>query len=100
VHDFHDITIQQMNAGTGNIDLAKLAEELRAVRAKMKADPDDSVTHDAAIAAVGQAAEAAAAGDSGGTMRHLKDAGKWAVDAAMAIGAALAVEVGKKAIGM
>jgi hypothetical protein len=86
-------------ATAGVVDGAHLAAELSRLHEAMKQD-SDAAMHQESIAAVGAAAEAAKKNDGASAARHLKVAGKSALDFATGIGASLAAAVIAKAIGM
>lgn len=81
------------------IDLPALATELCLLRAEMKkqgSQPED----DFALAEVAHAEIAASAGDGVKVISHLSKAGKWALSVATSIGAGVAVEAIKAAMGI
>ncbi len=96
----HDMTFTQIKTPTGStIDLASLAKELSVLRTKMRAEavePDQ----DAAIGQVANAEIAARNGKAPQVFESLTKAGKWALDIAKQIGASLAVEAFKVALGI
>jgi hypothetical protein len=82
----HDVRFQQVwNQRADDIDLAALAEELALLRSALRGQ---AITHDndQVVADIGQAELAAKQGDGPSALRHLKKAGKWALDTAVAIG--------------
>lgn len=81
-------------------DLPQFAIQLADLRKAMKIRTDGSVGHDNAIAAVGNAEEAAKAGDSGKMMECLKSAGAWAVDVAKDVTSSVVADVIKKSMGV
>ncbi|WBB48448.1 hypothetical protein O3597_25760 [Verrucosispora sp. WMMA2044] len=95
----HDVTFVQLwNQQGDKLDLPSLAEELAQLRVTLREQattPED----DQVVADIGQAELAARQGDGAGAFRHLKAAGKWALDTATAIGAAVAAEAVKVAMG-
>jgi hypothetical protein len=96
----HDATFNQLwSQSSEQIDLPTLAEQLArlrtALRAQAKTPEDDQI-----VADVGQAELAAKSGDGPGTMRHLRNAGRWAFGIATSIGAAVAAAAIKSAAGL
>lgn len=96
----HDATFNQLwNQSSEHIDLETLADELgrlrTALRAEAKTPEDDQI-----VADVGQAELAAKGGDGPGAMRHLRNAGKWALGVATSIGVAIAAGAIKSAAGL
>jgi hypothetical protein len=83
-----------------SIDLPALAQELQALRKKMRSQSDDSLEADVAAGEIAKAEKAAKEGDSSRAIKHLKAAGKWAFDFATSIGSSLVAEVMKKYTGM
>jgi hypothetical protein len=90
----HDMTFQQVWSQS-SIDLPRLAEELKRLRAAMK-EADGKDGQDEAIGAVAAAEKAAIKGDGPTTLQHLKTAGKWTLGIAEKIGVPLAVEAMKR----
>jgi hypothetical protein len=82
-----------------NVDLPALKEELATLRAAMRKEAIEPA-HDMAVAEIASAEMAAEKGDGPSVLEHLAKAGRWALGVAIAIGAALAAEVIKKAIGV
>ena len=94
-----NINFQQLwNESSGSIDLARLSEELDQLRSAMRQAASE-VEHDEAVGAVASAEKAAKQGDGPSALQFLKAAGKWAWDTANKIGAAVAVEAIKRAMG-
>lgn len=94
----HDNTFQQIWNQAG-IDLPKLTEELGRLLSVMTREATEGTRtpeQDEAIGAVTAAAKAAAQGDGPTVLRHLKAAGKWALEVAEKIGVAVAAEAIKK----
>jgi hypothetical protein len=91
----HDMTLQQIQ---NSLDLPKLAEELGRLRTAMKQKTEGTREQDKAVAAVAEAEEAAIKGDGQTALRHLKTAGKWALEVAKEIVVPVAVEVMKKSV--
>jgi hypothetical protein len=80
------------------IDLPKLADELKRLRQGLEAANDG--THDAEIAAVVAAQVSASENDGPSVLRWLKNAGKWVLDNAVTIGVPVAVAAAKAALGV
>jgi len=87
------------NAAAG-IDMHALAAELAALRASMLKEAADDVEHREAVASVGAAERAAQKQDGAGALGHLQVAGKWALDVAIKIGAAVAAKAIQTAVGL
>jgi hypothetical protein len=85
--------------GTSPIPLTDLARELETLKAALesRAATDEERR---AVAATAAAAKAAIEGDGAKTARHLAVAGRWALAAANAIGAGLAVAAIKQVLGI
>ncbi len=81
------------------LDLPELAKELEQLRMALRKEATDR-EHDAAVVAVGDAAEAAKQGNGSEVLDHLKKAGKWALDVATKIGVSIASDALKKSLGM
>jgi hypothetical protein len=98
--EVHDVTFNQIWQEVGSsIDLPALADELGRLRATLRADaktPED----DQVVAEIGQAERAARDGNGSVALRHLRGVGKWALSAATAIGAGVAVAAIKAATGV
>ncbi|MCC6930547.1 MAG: hypothetical protein IT359_16285 [Gemmatimonadaceae bacterium] len=90
-------TFVQNNALAPGVDLAVLATELEQLRTRMREEAR-TPAEDRALAAVGEAQEAAKKNDRAGVVKHLKAAGAWALDAATKIGVALATAVLKETL--
>ncbi|GAA3805867.1 hypothetical protein [Amycolatopsis tucumanensis] len=94
-----DMTFQQVWQGEGDrLDLPRLAGELEILRLELKRQATTR-EHDAVVAEIGAAAEAAERGDGPETLSRLQRAGKWALGAATAIGTGVAAAAIKVAIG-
>ncbi len=81
------------------VDLNSLTKELTSLRNELRKQvlmPE----HDIVIGQVAEAEIAATAGDGPTALMHLRNAGKWALDIATKIGATLAAEAIKKAMGL
>jgi len=97
VVEHSNLTVTTMKVG--QFDLAKLAPELGKLRQLMR-EKDPSPEHDAAMAQIGLAEAAAKKGDENTVWKHLKDAGKIALEFAEKVGEGLAVEALKSAMGI
>lgn len=94
-----DMTFQQLWQGQREqLDLPRLAGELEILRLELKRQATTR-EHDAAVAEVGAAAEAAEHGDGPEALSRLRRAGQWALGAATAIGTGVAAAAIKVAIG-
>jgi hypothetical protein len=96
----HDVTFNQLwEQSSEQIDLQTLAAELGNLRAALRSEaktPDD----DQIVADIGQAELAAKNGNGPDALRHLRNAGKWALGVATSIGAAVAAAAIKSAAGL
>ena len=91
--------IQTWEQAAGEFDLAQLQGELAQLRAAMKEraiEPE----HDVAVAEVAQAEVAAGEGDGPRALEHLARAGRWALDAATAVGTTVAAAAVKVSLGL
>lgn len=96
----HDMTFTQIGSQIEKtVDLLQLADELSKLRQAMKKDAAEA-EQDIAISDVAKAEQAARAKDASKVAEYLKSAGKWALDVATKIGAALAIEALKQATGL
>jgi hypothetical protein len=96
----HDMTFQQIwNQAAPDLDLAKLETELTALRGAMRAEAREP-EHDLAIGEVAAAQKAAKEGDGPGALKHLRAAGKWALDVASKIGVGVATAALKTSLGL
>jgi hypothetical protein len=91
--------IQVLRDAIGDCSLAELAKELERLRLTMLAEAKNA-EQDAAVASVAEAEVAAKSGDAKGVLGHLKNAGRWALDAATSIGTAVAAKAIEKAMGL
>ena len=97
----HDMTFNQLwNDCHKDVNLSVLANELELVRKKMASQAGDSVEAAVAGGEIAKAEIAAKQDDGPRVMRHLKSAGKWALDFATSVGSSLVAEVIKKSMGM
>jgi hypothetical protein len=98
----HDMTFNQITTPSGQtIDLAQLAEQLSILRSKMKEQAAASgQDQDEVVGAIASAEKAAKQGKRSEVLESLAKAGKWALEVATSIGAGLAVEAIKAAMGM
>jgi hypothetical protein len=81
------------------LDLPQLAAELETLRQELKRQATTR-EQDSAVAAVGAAAEAAEQGNGPEALGRLQRSGKWALDAATAIGTAVAAAAIKVSLGL
>jgi hypothetical protein len=81
------------------IDLGALARELASLRSAMRNEAT-TAEHDVAIGAVAAAEVAANKGDGPAALVKLREAGKWALQVATAIGVAVAAAALKTALGI
>lgn len=81
------------------VNLLALKEELGRLRTAMRKEANEP-SHDLAVAEIASAELAANTGDGPRALEHLAKAGRWALDIAVAIGAALAAEMIKNAAGI
>jgi hypothetical protein len=86
-------------AGAAGSPFAQLTSELAQLQNMMRQLPD-SAAHQDAIAAVGQAAEAAKNNDEAGVLHYLKAAGRWAFDFATKAGASLTAHLLAKVLNI
>jgi hypothetical protein len=82
----------------GDIDLVALTGELATLRKAMRKEAEEP-SHDKSVAEIGLAEEAAQKADGPSVLKHLKGAGKWALEIASKIGVNLATEAIKKSLG-
>ena len=95
-----NIQFQQIwQQSSSDLDIAQLVDELKLLRGHLRQSAD-TPQQDEAVAEVSKAQAAAAEGDGPGVMRHLRQAGKWALDGATAIGTAVAAAAIKASIGL
>jgi len=96
----HDVSFTQAwNQIESKVDLAKLAGDLAALKAAMEgsaSEPGEKF----AVGAVAAAEQSALQRDGPKVMEYLKTAGKWALKVAEKIGASLATEALKSALGL
>jgi hypothetical protein len=81
------------------IDVVRLAEELALLRGALR-DQASTPEEDGVVGAVAGAEMAARAGDGPGALERLRSAGQWALDAAVKIGAPVATEALRRALGL
>ena len=84
---------------SSDLDIGQLADELKLLRGHLR-QLADTPQEDEAVAEVSKAQAAALEGDGAGAMRHLRQAGKWALDGATAIGTAVAAAAIKASLGI
>ena len=89
VHDFDFKQVWQESGG--QIDLATLEKELTLLIPELRKRATE-LTHDKAILAVGEAAEAAKRGEGPQVLKFLRSAGKWVFEVATDIGVRVAAE--------
>ena len=93
-------TFQQVwQRNSAQINLPILVKELGKLRSAMRKDATEP-EQDASIGAVAMAQTAAKAGDGPKVMEHLRSAGKWAFDKAIAIRVGVAAAALKTALGI
>jgi hypothetical protein len=90
---------QMWNQVSAGIDLGALAGDLRQLRGEMRRRASDA-EHDLSVAAIVHAEAAASSGDGAAVLSHLSRAGTWALGIATAVGAGLAVEALRAALGL
>ncbi|WP_434141470.1 hypothetical protein JQR84_24390 (plasmid) [Pseudomonas luteola] len=88
---------QAWTQATSGIEFPALASELALLRAELRKIATD-LEHDQAVASIGAAEVAAKKNDGEGALKHLKAAGKWALDTATKIGTQVAVKAIENAI--
>lgn len=84
---------------TEGIDLPQLARELEELRQALKREATTR-EHDSIVATVGEAAEAAEKGDQPEALGKSRKLGRWALNAATAIGAGVAAAAIKGELGI
>lgn len=95
----HDMNFIQLVQLASEIDLARLADELSQLRAKMKSEPD-TPERDPSIGEVAAAEVAAKDGKGPQALEHLKKAGKRALEVAEKIGTTVAASALKSSLGL
>lgn len=96
----HDMTFNQIGSQIEtSMDLSQLADALSNLRKAMSQEANEA-EHHIAIGEIAKAEQAARAKDSSKVAEYLRSAGKWAFDFASKIGASLAAEAIKIAMGM
>jgi hypothetical protein len=96
------INMTSTQAGTQiekTVNLTQLADDLSRLRQAMKREAPGT-ERDIAIDEIARAEQAARAEDIPKVTEHLRSAGKWTLDVATKIGAAVAVEALNKAMGL
>jgi hypothetical protein len=93
------LTFQNSGGENCEFDINSLVAELQILRSEMRKQAS-TTEHDLAIVAVGQAISAAEEGNTPSLIQRLKSAGTWAIDLATTIGAGIAVEAIKAAVGL
>jgi hypothetical protein len=89
--------VQRWAQSAADIDLPALAAELAILRAELRRESQE-IEHDQAVANVGSAEAAAKQNDGPSALKHLKDAGKWALDVATKIGTTVAAKAIENAL--
>ena len=89
--------VQQWAQAASDIDLPALATELATLRAVLRKEAQE-IEQDQVVANVGAAETAAKQSDGPSTLKHLKDAGKWALDVATKIGTTVAAKAIESAL--
>ena len=96
----HDITFTQTwNQMEKSVDLEKLADELRSLRAAMEESASEP-GHRLATGAIAAAEESARQKDGPKVIEYLKSGGKWALGVAEKIGVGVATVAIKGALGL
>jgi hypothetical protein len=98
-HSSSTVSITEHNSGPRPKDLSGLAEELAQLRLELRRRAE-TVEHDRAIVAVGEAEDAARKGDGGKVLGLLKKTGTWALKSATEIGTTIAAKAIEAAIGV
>jgi hypothetical protein len=98
-HSSSKVSISQHDSGLDAEELSGLAEELARLRLELRRRAE-TVEHDRAIVAVGEAEDAAREGDTGRVLGLLKSAGAWALKTATEIGTPIAQKAIGAAIGV
>ncbi|WFE60045.1 hypothetical protein [Micromonospora sp. WMMD712] len=94
------VNFQQIWDGAASgIDVDELSAQLKDLRAHLRKEAD-TAEHDESVAEVSKAQLAASAGDGPRAMTHLRQAGKWALSGATAIGTTVAAAAIKAALGI
>ncbi|WNZ06173.1 hypothetical protein [Streptomyces sp. 11x1] len=95
----HDLEFKQTQQHyRPQFDLAELARELEILRQELRQQATTS-EHDIAVVEVGAAVEAAERGDEPETLNRLRRAGRWALEAATAIGTGVAANAIQASLG-
>ena len=92
-----NVTINQQNTQTSDIDLQMLAQELEKLRQELKKIAADA-EQDIAVGVIAAAESEAKRGDKSKTFEYLSKAGKWVLEVAEKIGVPTAIEALKTAI--
>lgn len=96
-----DISFTQIWSQTaGGIDLGLLRGELAQLRSEMSSAAESEPEQYLAIAEIASAQRSAAADDGPAVMKHLRQAGSWALEVAKTAGVDLAVTAMKSAMGL
>lgn len=89
--------IQQLTEASSSLDLPTLAAELATLRVVLRQQATE-VEHDQSVVNVGAAESAAKNSDGPSALKHLKEAGKWALDVATKIGTTVASKAIEEAL--
>lgn len=85
-------TLNQQNViATQSLDLVALSGELEILKAHLQAEARETAQYQS-LASIASAQDSASANDESKTIKHLKSAGKWALDTATKIGASVAAK--------
>jgi hypothetical protein len=96
-----DMSFSQVwNQSASSVDLAALVGELSRLRAEMSGAAESEPERYHAIAEIASAEKAAAKQDGPAVMKHLRQAGAWALEVARSIGVEVAVTALKSALGI
>jgi hypothetical protein len=96
----HDVTFtQRWKQLEASVDLDKLADELRSLRAAMEREAVEP-GHQLAVGAVAAAEQSARQRDGARVLEYLKSGGKWALTVAEKVGVSVASEAIQGALGI
>ena len=73
------------------MDLVALSRELRTLKAHLQVEAKETA-HYQSLSSIAAAEDSAKANDESNTLKHLKAAGKWTLDAATKIGTSVAAK--------
>jgi len=91
--------LQVWEQSASEIEVARLADELKLLRSHLH-QLADTPEEDEAVAEISKARAAASEGDGPRAIQHLRQAGKWALEGATAIGTSIAAAAIKAALGI